>query len=207
MGPRAGSSGRAVRSRSTRSGEAGFSLLEVMTVMTIIVVLTGLGAFAIRHFWLVRSLSGGQDEVVSRLRSLQESSVAESHPIVYGAFFFEGEDDIPRWGEVRFNPDDATCVATPAELDAGVYLADVDTGASLPGLSPTEFGEMVTACDAGVEEAYVTDGFGDPGAADGYFFYLARGVANSGSLLLEQPILGRTAGVTVVGLTGRVSKT
>lgn len=163
-------------------------MIELMMVMAILSVLLTLGAFAIRHFWLVRSLSGGQDEIVSQLRAVQSKVMAESNPLVYGIGFREGTDE---WEIVRYNSVANSCVGDGTRnFDAGVIISDADFATTLSGQSTSG---MVTACQSAITAP-----------AAGFVFFLPRGTASSGTVTIRQPNLDRTRSVQVDALSGRV---
>src|SRR5918999_5915960 len=116
---------RAGSSRSRRSAdEGGFTFVELIVGMMILVVLLSIGAFALRQFWLTHALRGGREEVVTQLRQLQQRSVSESHPLVYGARFKIGS---PTFGLVKFNPHDT---ATTTD-DTCVEMSTVTMGSNV----------------------------------------------------------------------------
>ena len=178
-------------------GESAFTLVELLVTISLVAILLTLAASALRQFWFVRSLEGGADQVVTQLRTMQQSAVAESNPIVYGAAFVE---DTETWQPLRYLPPttaggSGTC--DPAGglkyLDAGVVFSEVDFSGEPAGLDATD------AVDACAEDA--------PGADDdGFVFFLARGTARPGTVTLYQPNLDRSEIVEVVGLTSRVAK-
>ena len=200
MGPRAGSSGRAIRSSSSRpADDRGFSLLELLTVMALTAVLVTLGAFAIRHFWFVRAFQGAQDEVVTQLRQRQEQVVAETHPNVFGARFPKGGTARSSWGLINFNP-----TRPAADRCRETRILDFGPGVEVfPG--GTDFAEgsdvaaMGAACRADPDVNDSTNG-------DEYVFFFGRGTATSGTVSIRQTALdNREAIVCVTAITGRVS--
>jgi prepilin-type N-terminal cleavage/methylation domain-containing protein len=171
-----------------RKNEHGFTLVELMVVMAITTVLLGLGAFAIRNFWLVRSLSGGQDEIASQMRAVQSKVMAESNPLVYGIGFREGTNE---WQIVRYNSAALTCSGDGTRrFNAGVVISDADFDETLAGQSTST---MVGACDDIINTV-----------ADNFVFFLPRGLATAGTVTIRQPNLERTATVEVFSLSGRV---
>jgi prepilin-type N-terminal cleavage/methylation domain-containing protein len=171
-----------------RDNERGFTLVELMVVMAITTVLMGLGAFAVRNFWLQRSLSGGQDEITSQMRAIQSKVMAESNPLIYGIGFREGTNE---WQIVRYNSESGTCVGDGTRrFDAGVVVSDVNFSTSLAGQSVTG---IVGVCDNVIAAP-----------SDGFVFFLPRGLATSGTVTIRQPNLGRTETVEVFALSGRV---
>jgi prepilin-type N-terminal cleavage/methylation domain-containing protein len=172
-------------------GEEGFTLVELIVVLSLTAILVSLGAFAVRHFWFVRSLSGAEDQVATQLRGQQQRVMAASNPFVYGAHFEEGSSD---WELVRLDPkgpgaaDDECSVQGTRGFDLTVKVSGVD-------FDETQAPEQATACVADLG-----------GAADEYVFFFARGNATKGSVTVTQPQLGRSRTVTVTDITGRVVK-
>src|SRR5687768_4071446 len=91
---------RSVFWRVMGKSEHGFTLVELMVVMAITSVLITLGAFAVRNFWLVRSVTGSQGEIAGQMRAVQSKVMAESNPLIYGIGFNEGTN---QWQIVRYN--------------------------------------------------------------------------------------------------------
>ncbi len=166
--------------------------MEVLVVLAMTALLLTLGAGAARHYWLLHSLEGGADQVVARLREIQERTVAESHPLVYGAWFKESASG-GDWGVLKFNPRDTstsaddTCSQEGAshDLASGVY---VDSATFAAG--PDETGICASVA---------------PSASDLVFFF-ARGSATKGEIVLRQDDLERSRTISVVGVTGRVER-
>ncbi len=170
--------------------QEGFTLIELLVVISLAVVMLTLGASAVRHFWLVRSLEGGRDEVISQLRELQQRVVAETNPLVYGARFRVGSGE---WGLVRYNIQTGVCTQFETRsFETGVIVSAVDLA------EPS----WIATCRSAL------------GATDEFVFFFARGSATEGLLTppgtpsaieLRQPVLDRTQRVAVTGITGRVS--
>jgi prepilin-type N-terminal cleavage/methylation domain-containing protein len=169
----------------------GFTLVELLVVLSLTAILVTLGAFAVRHFWFVRSLSGAQGEVATQLRRQQQRVMAASNPFVHGAHFEEGSSD---WELIRFDPlgagsdDDECSIQATRGFDLRVEVSGV-------GFDALQAPEQATACVADLG-----------GAADEYVFFFARGNATQGSVTVTQPQLGRSETVTVTDITGRVVK-
>lgn len=186
-----------MKSSSGMKNQSGFSLIELLTVMSITAVLLTLGAFAVRHYWFVRSLQGAQDEVVTQLRRQQQQSVAESHPRIYGARFPRGSGST--LGLVRVQ---LATAATPAScveyetrsFDAGVQVFN-------PGL-----GSGHTTFSGGSAEADLCRAATGGVAGDDFVFFYARGTATAGQVTLRHPGLDRRKIVCVFGLTGRIER-
>lgn len=177
-------------------GEAGFTLVELLVAISLVAILLTLAATALRQFWFVRSLEGGADQVVTQLRTMQQSAVAESNPVVYGAAFVEDTD---AWSLVRYLPPTTaggagTCtVAGTRQLDAGVVFSDVEFSGEPAGLDADDATDVCGSLVAASED-------------DGFVFFLARGTARPGTVTLYQPNLDRSETVEVVGLTSRVAR-
>src|SRR5688500_10054793 len=130
------------RARASRCGDGGFSLIELIFTMALVTILMTLGAFAARQFWFRRSLTGGQDQIVTQLRALQSKVVGEGSASRYrGAWFDPGTED---WGTLSYNATTATCTATGTfELDAGVEIQDADVATTAAGV---DFAPVSTDC-------------------------------------------------------------
>lgn len=182
---------RAGSPRSRRSTEEGFTLVELLVAMTMLVVLLALGAFALRQFWLTHSLRGGREEVVTQLRQLQQRSVSESHPLVYGARFRVGS---PTFGLVKFNPhntattaDDTCLEMSSVTLGSNVQVTDADF---------TDAAGITSLCRTQIAGANL----------DEFVFFYARGTATEGGLTLQVPALpGKSLSLSVTPITGRVN--
>ena len=175
------------------AAEGGFTVIELAVVAALATVLLSIGAVAVRHFWLVRSIKGAQDQVVSQMRQTQQRSAAETYPIIYGLRFQKGTST---WGVVRYNASSTTCAAVNTRtLPDGVqFVNDADT----------DFPDVTTATTACRNAAPASANY------EVVFFY-PKGSTNAtsaiGSVKLIQPALNRTAKVTVSNLTGRVTRT
>ena len=158
--------------------QGGFTLIELLVTISISALLLSFGAFAVRHYWLVRSLEGARDEVVTQLRGQQQKVIAETHPLVYGARFQVGSST---WGLLRYNGvSGGSCTEYQTlSFDGGVYVESANF-ASTTGVS------------------------GCPGSASSSVFFFGRGSATQGTLTLRQDAIGRSRSVTVTGITGRV---
>jgi hypothetical protein len=159
--------------------------------MMMLTVLLALGVFALRQFWLTHSLRGGREEVVNQLRQLQQRSVSESHPLVYGARFRVGS---PTFGLVKFNPHDTSTTTD----DTCVEMSSVTLGSNVQ-VSEVDFVDA-----AGITSLCRTQITG--GALDEYSFFYARGTATEGDLTLAVPAMpGKTLSLSVTPITGRVN--
>ena len=183
------------------TSDRGFTLIELMATILLMAVLMAIAVFALRHFWFVRSLAGTQDQVVTELRQLQQRTMAESHPISYGAMFTEGAYgmSVVSYDSTRFPSDPAAAQncrkeAETVDFEGGVRIVDVagfPTDFDRPGAA------IVGAC---TPLAAATTG------DDHFVFFFARGTATPGTVSLEQPNIDRFESVRVSGLAGRVEK-
>lgn len=179
-----------MRRRREERSESGFTLIEVLVAMALLAVVLTLAVGALRHFWLVRALTNSKDTLITQLRSTQQGAVSESFPVVYGVRFDVGTDT---WYEVRYDPgnpgsgDDTCSVEEKNTLAAGVKIGSA---------AFTADGVIGPVCRAATSA---------PASAAFAFFY-PRGNATAGNVVLEQTRLGRTSGVEVAGITGRVSE-
>ena len=178
-----------------RRDQAGFSLVEILAGVALTAILMTLGAFAIRHYWFVRSLQGAQDEVVSQLRRQQQRSVAESHPRIYGARF-PGGTDAATWGLLRVQLATSTAPATCVEYETRRFDAGVRV------FNPSATAD--TAFAAASPETELCRSSTGAGADDEFVFFDARGTATPGRVTVRHPVLARRKVVCVYGLTGRV---
>ena len=109
--------------------ERGFTLIESLAAIALISLLVSLSAMALRNFWFVEAVDRGTGELTSLLKRTQQRVVAETHPLVYGAWFVE---DSSSWGIVKFDPKaidtsvDDVCTKEPEKLLAdGVKVTSV----------------------------------------------------------------------------------
>jgi prepilin-type N-terminal cleavage/methylation domain-containing protein len=169
--------------------EQGFSLIELMVAMLVASLLMGLGYTAFRSYWLNRGFEGAHTEVITDLRNLQEQTVSESHPIVYGARFKSSgtyTTDSGSWTLIKYNPNASTkCTeGRTEELGGGAYVS------------------AATFDPPPVITASLCDGYGTSG--NHFVFFFARGTATEGDLTLRNDQLGKTSTVRVHELTSRV---
>jgi prepilin-type N-terminal cleavage/methylation domain-containing protein len=171
--------------------EQGFSLIELMVAMLVASLLMGLGYTAFRSYWLNRGFEGAHTQIVTELRHLQELTVSETHPIVYGARFRPSSaytTDSGRWTVIKYNPTDPV--------------------AQCKELGTTEFGGGAFVAQATFDpppstmDASLCPGYGSAG--NRFVFFFARGTATAGTLTLKNDILEKTSDVGVLGLTSRV---
>ena len=186
--------------------EDGFTLMELLVVITITSILLGIGAGALRYFWLGRSLYGERDQVFTNLRAVQQQVVSESNPLVFGAWFkvmtSATDDGTMQWGTVRYRPPatlpgTGTCTATGSHrLDGGVQVTSAEFADSLSGV--TSITDVINACKAQVAAS--------AGATD-FVFFLARGTGTEGCVVFNQPNRDMDdIGLDVSALTGRVER-
>ena len=172
--------------------ESGFTLIEVLVVILITSILLTLSAFAVRHYWFSKSLDSAVEQTVSELRQVQQQTVAESHPLVFGAWFqTDVQDD--QYAVLKFDPndtstasdDECTQVGSPRTFENRVVITEVQFDPA-PGIG--------TTCNSVV-----------PAGSEQVFFY-ARGTATEGELTLFHDETGKSATVTVSGMTARVEE-
>ncbi len=173
--------------------ESGFTLIELLVVILISSVLLTLSATAVRHYWFVSSADSAAEEIVAELRGLQQRTTAESHPMVYGAWF---KETVPagQWGILQFDPKDASTSSDDEcrQLGPARTMGDgvVVDSASFDAAG----GTLASRCAAA-----------GPEGADLVFFY-ARGSATDGELALDHEALSQPLVITVSGTTGRVER-
>lgn len=158
-----------------------------MTVSLVAILMT-LAVGSLRTYWLVRSLEGGGDQVVSQLRESQEESRSESFPLVYGAWFDVGTSN---WKLVRYDPFAGV---------GGECLVDgtrtFDAGVTISSASFAEETDIAPKCTAAIPGAVATE----------FVFFYAQGSATAGDITIGHPGLpGRQRTITVTPMTGRVS--
>jgi prepilin-type N-terminal cleavage/methylation domain-containing protein len=171
--------------------EAGFTLVELLWVMAIAGVLLTLGAFAVRQFWMVRSLQGAQDMMVTQLRQVQQRSVSESYPKVYGVAVLPNDDD---FSVVRGNATDNSCVVVNRQvLDGGVKFT---SNSNLGTISA-----MTTNCRTTLGNAAYVMAFMYPKGSSS-----VGSTAATQKIEMTQPGINRTKALQISPLTGRVTR-
>ena len=173
--------------------ESGFTLIELFVVMAISAVLMTLGASAVRHFWFVSAVDKGAEQIQSELRQLQQRATAQSHPLVYGAWFRTGSNS--SWGVLKFDPknastasdDECTQIAGPEVLPSGATFSAAD-------FSATGASTMEARCSS----------VAPSGSKRVYFF--ARGTATPGTVTVYQSNINESRTLAVSALTGRVDE-
>lgn len=175
--------------------EGGYTLIEMLVTLFIGALLLTLSASALRNFWLNQSLDASTNSLVTDLRKQQQESVSQSHPLVFGARFTLGAST---WTLYTFDPGasseptDDTCTSATRTFDTGAFNARVEVS-SISITNVTSSPEFVK-CSGGDNSAKI-------------LFFYARGTATGGSVVLQQPSLGRSQTVTVSAATGRVTRT
>jgi Tfp pilus assembly protein FimT len=165
--------------------------VELLVGMMLLVVLLSLGVFALRQFWLNHSLHAARNEIVSQLRQIQQRSVSESHPLVYGVRFRAASSS---YGLVKFNPNDTSTAADDTCVD--MTTTTMGSGVRVASVSFTSASGITSLCRAQIAGA----------SADQFAFFYARGTATEGQLTLELPALPeRTLSISVTPITGRVT--
>lgn len=172
--------------------EAGFSLIELLVVMVLMSIVMTLVFGAGRQLWFRRSLTSARGDVTFALKGLQQKTVAESNPLVYGARL---RPNATQFTTYRYDPlvtSGDPCVPTGTqEFSAGVEVATSEFEVyRVGGLSTGP--DVASLCDGGAPQTYV--------------FFFARGEATAGRVVLRQPRVSssNTATIDVFGLTGRV---
>jgi hypothetical protein len=173
--------------------------MELLVAMSLVLIAFVASAGALRGYWFTQALDSAADEAVTGLRRLQEATVSESHPVVYGLRLTE--------------PDSGGGIAPSEKWDAVRFDPRVTSG---PQCTYTERNDFGGSLGASVEVASVT--VGDPaeaavcrddlglGSSDKFFFFYPRGNATTGSFVLRQPMLDKTRTISITGVTGRVTR-
>lgn len=177
----------AARGRELRD-ERGFTLIESLVAMALISLLVSLSAMALRNFWFVEAVDRATGELTSLLKRTQQRVVAETHPLVYGAWFDEGSSD---WGIVKFDPkaidnsaDDVCTQEDPKVMADGVKVTSI-TGDTTS--------EAALECLTAVPEAT-------------FVFFYARGTATEATITIGKDDSSSTGTIDVSPLTGRVER-
>ena len=172
--------------------ESGMTLIEILAVLGITTVLLTLGASALRHYWFVQSVEGAAEEIESELRQIQQQTIAESHPLVYGAWF-KTDVTSAQYGILKFDPKDTS-------------TSSDDTCTHVGSARTLGNGVVITAAAFDADpEIDATCASVLPAGAEPVFFY-ARGSATAGELTVYHAETQDSMTVTVSGVTGRVEQ-
>jgi prepilin-type N-terminal cleavage/methylation domain-containing protein len=170
--------------------QRGFTLIEMVMIIAVSAIMFAIAGLAIRHYYWIRSLEGGANEVVSELRAAHSRTMAESHPLVYGVRLKEGSSD---WGLVRYDPG-AVPGTQCTSAGSNDFAADVYVLSATFEHSNLRYGsDATTACLA---------------AFPGYDFalFFARGTATAGEVVLRHDRINRSEEIDLLGLTGKVQR-
>ena len=174
--------------------EDGFTLIEVLSAIMLMFILLTLSASSMRSYWLNQSLDGAQGTMRSQMRQLQERSVSESHPTVYGMRFQVGTSN---WGVVQYDP---TALPSPRcnqlnsnKLNSGVIFK-TSPSTSFTAAAGSDAATIIALCKSQIAGA----------TGDQFVLFFARGTATPGQVTLTHPLVGRNKVITVTAITGRV---
>ena len=180
------------RGRLDSRSESGFTLIELLITIGLMSILMTLAAFALRHFWFVRSLEGGKQQMITQLRQIHTRVGAASAPLVYGARFTAGSGE---WDLVEY---DTSTPGAPCEpIREGTFDKELEFDAGVV-VSAADFASYGTTAGSNNITGPCLNG-----ATDIVWFF-ARGTATRGFVTIRQPILNRSETVCVAALTGRV---
>jgi prepilin-type N-terminal cleavage/methylation domain-containing protein len=169
--------------------ESGFTLIESLVAIALISLLVSLSAMALRNFWFVEAVERGTGELVSLLKRTQQRVVAETHPLVYGAWFVDESSD---WGIVKFDPKSIDTSTDDVCTHAGSRtLAD---GVKVTAVVGDTTSEAAVKCSTVVPDAT-------------FVFFYARGTATQATVTLGKENSTSTGTIHVSPLTGRVERT
>lgn len=161
--------------------QKGFTIVELLWGMLIAALLMGLGAQALRTYWMRQGLVGGASQIVTQMKNAQQGSVAETHPIVYGVRFRVNESE---WAIIRYDPKASECKEIEQhDLEAGAYV------------------HSASFSDAPAPQAVCVSAF--PGNV--FAFFYPRGSATEGSVVLRSRQTAGERTISVAGITGRVT--
>ena len=181
--------------------EEGFTLIEMLAMMALMAILLTLGAFAVRNFWLTRSLRGAQEEMVTQMRSIHQRAIAESR--VYGIYFRSGSSG---WVVFRYTPGVAGTPPVPASCSR-VTTGNFDAGVVATGIGATSFEGNAAGVSMGDAIATCLTAFGSGASNDDVVLFLPRGTATGGTVGFVNPNHDDPAlQVRVLPLTGRVER-
>ena len=168
--------------------ERGFTLIESLAAIALISLLVSLSAMALRNFWFVEAVDRGTGEVTSLLKRTQQRVVAETHPLVYGAWFVEGSSN---WGIVKFDPKEmGTSADDVCTHDFQKVMAD---GVKVTSITGDTTSEAALECQSLAPSA-------------SFVFFYARGTATEATVTLGKDDSSSTGTIDVSPLTGRVER-
>ena len=161
--------------------QKGFTIVELLWGLLIAALLMGLGAQALRTYWMRQGLVRGASQIVTQMKNAQQGSIAETHPIVYGVRFAVNESE---WAIIRYDPQVSECKEIEQHaLDGGAYVHS----ASFANASGPQ-----AAC-------------GTQFAGNVFAFFYPRGSATEGSVVLRSRQTAGERTISVAGITGRVT--
>ena len=171
--------------------QRGFTLIEVLVVIALTGVLVTLGAAAFRHYWFVKEFESSQGELVAHLRRLQQQTVAETDPVVFGVRFRPSEAG--EYRVIKYDPENplpSACKGREVvDFQGSVEFTSVDF-APAPA-------SLVNDCNTA----------GVTAATDELVFFFARGNATGAEITLaSEQLSGRVRSVSVNAVTGRVDE-
>ena len=178
------------RAETVVSSERGVTMIEILVVSTLLAVMMTLSAGPLRTYWRRQALERGKSEVIAQMQNVQQTSVSETTPYVYGVRF---KLDSAEWGIVKFDGNSATTTAddTCVQTRSLSFSDGVRVSAASFAVAP----DITTKCRSAISGA----------ASDQFAFFYARGTATGGGVTLVQPALEAAArSVTVTPITGRV---
>ena len=171
-------------------GERGFTLIEILVVIALTGILVTFGASAFRHYWFVKEFESSQGELVAHLRRLQQQTVAETDPVVFGARFRPSEPG--EYRVIKYDPENPLPSACKGR-EVVDFQGSVSFTAASFTLAPLT---LRTDCNTA----------GVTAATDKLVFFFARGNATGGNITLGSEQVSGTRSVEVNAVTGRVDE-